>query len=136
MFSFGFRHSLTSLHTQYISCSVGAYELLICAMWLVVFSVFFSPGDKMLWCECEQESGNNSERRKTGRETGKEEEGERTQYLKIYTFLNTDTRLCSSRPCAGNATCIETGQGYMCVCPQGYTGENCHLKPGPCFSNR
>ncbi|KAA8582110.1 hypothetical protein FQN60_008850 [Etheostoma spectabile] len=47
-----------------------------------------------------------------------------------------NTRLCSSRPCAGNATCIETGEGgYMCICPLSYTGENCHLKRGLCLTN-
>lgn len=51
-------------------------------------------------------------------------------------FLTTDTRLCSSRPCAGNATCIETGEGgYLCICPHSYGGENCHLKRGLCLTN-
>lgn len=80
---------------------------------------------------------------KTSTETCREEEGERTateilsSSLFFFPCFPTDTRLCSSKPCAGNATCIETGQGgYMCICPRGYMGENCQLKPGLCFSNR
>ncbi|XP_061824264.2 protein delta homolog 1 isoform X1 [Nerophis lumbriciformis] len=46
-----------------------------------------------------------------------------------------DTRLCSSRPCSGNATCIETGEGgYLCICPYGYIGPTCHLKKNLCHS--
>ncbi|KAM8913512.1 protein delta homolog 1 isoform 1-T4 [Spinachia spinachia] len=46
-----------------------------------------------------------------------------------------DTRLCSSRPCAGNATCIETGEGgYLCICPQGNGDENCILTRELCLT--
>nr|XP_061824267.1 protein delta homolog 1-like isoform X3 [Nerophis lumbriciformis]XP_061824268.1 protein delta homolog 1-like isoform X3 [Nerophis lumbriciformis] len=46
-----------------------------------------------------------------------------------------NTRLCSSRPCSGNATCIETGEGgYLCICPYGYIGPTCHLKKNLCHS--
>ncbi|XP_056152466.1 protein delta homolog 1 [Lampris incognitus] len=54
----------------------------------------------------------------------------------VGSLCDQDTRLCSSKPCSSNATCIETGEGgYLCICPPGYTGENCHLKKGPCFTN-
>lgn len=47
-----------------------------------------------------------------------------------------DTRLCSSKPCPSNATCIERGEGgYLCVCPQGYVGENCQMKQRLCLLN-
>ncbi|XP_076155933.1 protein delta homolog 1 [Alosa pseudoharengus] len=47
-----------------------------------------------------------------------------------------DTNPCSSKPCSGNSTCIETGEGrYLCVCPPGYIGERCHLRKGECQRN-
>lgn len=53
----------------------------------------------------------------------------------FFTFT-TDTRLCSSRPCSSNATCVETGEGgYMCICPQGFAGKDCHLKKQLCLEN-
>uniref|UniRef100_A0A8C1S307 Delta like non-canonical Notch ligand 1 n=1 Tax=Cyprinus carpio TaxID=7962 RepID=A0A8C1S307_CYPCA len=46
---------------------------------------------------------------------------------------------CSSKPCSGNSTCVETGGagggGFVCLCSPGYTGENCQLKKGPCSPN-
>lgn len=63
----------------------------------------------------------------------------KTAYLLVFFFLSlftTDIRLCSSRPCAINATCIETGEGrYLCVCPPGFSGENCHRRRGLCLTN-
>ncbi|XP_008307716.1 protein delta homolog 1 [Cynoglossus semilaevis] len=54
----------------------------------------------------------------------------------VGSLCDQDTRLCSSRPCVGNATCIETGEGgYLCICPQGYTGEKCQLRTGGCHAN-
>ncbi|CAB1432451.1 unnamed protein product [Pleuronectes platessa] len=54
----------------------------------------------------------------------------------VGSLCDQDTRLCSSRPCVGNATCIETGEGgYLCICPPGYAGESCHLKTGACLTN-
>uniref|UniRef100_A0A3P8TNI1 Protein delta homolog 1 n=1 Tax=Amphiprion percula TaxID=161767 RepID=A0A3P8TNI1_AMPPE len=54
----------------------------------------------------------------------------------VGSLCDQDTRLCSSRPCASNATCIETGEGgYLCICPHGYAGDNCHLKRGLCLTN-
>ncbi|XP_028847119.1 protein delta homolog 1 isoform X2 [Denticeps clupeoides] len=43
---------------------------------------------------------------------------------------------CSSEPCSGNSTCVETGEGgYLCICPDGYIGEHCQHKKGPCLTN-
>lgn len=76
------------------------------------------------------------------RDTGREREPTRSKnsiLISIFFFLSlftTDIRLCSSRPCAINATCIETGEGrYLCVCPPGFSGENCHRRRGLCLTN-
>nr|XP_034961755.1 protein delta homolog 1 [Zootoca vivipara] len=55
----------------------------------------------------------------------------------IGSLCDTDVHPCSSKPCTNNSTtCIETGDGgYICLCAQGYTGENCHVKKGPCIVN-
>lgn len=107
-------------------------------------SQFFSRWqDAVVWTRA-RELGNGSRRRKQAQQHERRKRRENTQQLKSYlvfsfpfTCFTTDTRLCSSKPCAGNATCIETGQGgYMCICPRGYMGDNCQLKPGLCFSNR
>ncbi|XP_018619627.1 protein delta homolog 1 isoform X1 [Scleropages formosus] len=47
-----------------------------------------------------------------------------------------DRRSCSSDPCPGNSTCVETQSGTRrCVCAHGYGGESCELKTGPCLTN-
>ncbi|XP_077477924.1 protein delta homolog 1 [Stigmatopora argus] len=52
----------------------------------------------------------------------------------VGSLCDQDIRLCSSRPCSGNATCIETGEGgYLCVCPQGFTGPTCQHRRNVCF---
>ncbi|XP_048048009.1 protein delta homolog 1 [Megalobrama amblycephala] len=48
-----------------------------------------------------------------------------------------DVRLCSSKPCSGNSTCVEMeggGGGHVCLCSAGDTGENCQLKK-PCSAD-
>ncbi|KAM4779233.1 protein delta homolog 1 isoform 2-T2 [Cyanocitta cristata] len=54
----------------------------------------------------------------------------------VGSLCDTDIHPCSAKPCTNNSTCIETGDGgYICLCAQGFTGKNCHLKKGPCIIN-
>lgn len=41
----------------------------------------------------------------------------------------TDDNECASDPCNNGGTCInlDNGQGFLCVCASGYTGDICHL---------
>lgn len=41
----------------------------------------------------------------------------------------TDDNECTSDPCNNGGTCInfDNGQGFLCMCPPGYTGDICHL---------
>lgn len=38
-----------------------------------------------------------------------------------------DDNECMGEPCLNQATCInlDNGSGFLCVCPDGYTGETC-----------
>ncbi|XP_075471180.1 protein delta homolog 1 isoform X1 [Ascaphus truei] len=54
----------------------------------------------------------------------------------VGSLCDIDIHPCSARPCTNNSTCIETGDGgYICLCAPEFTGKNCLLKKGPCFSN-
>ena len=35
---------------------------------------------------------------------------------------------CTSGPCHNNATCLQSGDVYTCVCPRGYRGAQCESK--------
>lgn len=32
---------------------------------------------------------------------------------------------CLSQPCQNAGSCLETEQGYVCECQEGYTGQDC-----------
>ncbi|MBN3288733.1 DLK1 protein, partial [Polyodon spathula] len=54
----------------------------------------------------------------------------------VGSHCNIDIHSCTTKPCSNNSTCIETGDGgYICICAQGYTGRDCHVKTGPCYTN-
>ncbi|XP_054755195.2 sushi, von Willebrand factor type A, EGF and pentraxin domain-containing protein 1-like isoform X1 [Lytechinus pictus] len=42
---------------------------------------------------------------------------------------------CESNPCADGATCVDITRGYECVCPPGFTGDNCELDIDECYGN-
>ncbi|CAF3707629.1 unnamed protein product [Rotaria sordida] len=38
------------------------------------------------------------------------------------------------KPCLNNGTCVTSLTGYMCICPNGFTGTNCSIATNPCSS--
>nr|XP_006820208.1 PREDICTED: neurogenic locus notch homolog protein 2-like [Saccoglossus kowalevskii] len=44
---------------------------------------------------------------------------------------------CDSSPCNNGGTCLDTSQGFYCVCPQAYTGAQCqtYVSQDPCITN-
>ncbi|XP_041121929.1 protein delta homolog 1-like [Polyodon spathula] len=54
----------------------------------------------------------------------------------VGSHCNIGCKWLDTKPCSNNSTCIETGDGgYICICAQGYTGRDCHVKTGPCYTN-
>uniref|UniRef100_A0A3Q3GNK6 Delta-like 2 homolog (Drosophila) n=1 Tax=Labrus bergylta TaxID=56723 RepID=A0A3Q3GNK6_9LABR len=53
-------------------------------------------------------------------------------------FCDKDLFVCSQQqPCQNGATCVMEDSGeYMCLCPEGFHGRDCHLKTGPCHQRR
>ncbi len=57
-----------------------------------------------------------------------------TLTLDSVVFLS-EVRRCSSKPCSGNSTCVETGGGgHVCLCSPGYTGERLPAEERTVFS--
>ncbi|XP_029377620.1 protein delta homolog 2 isoform X2 [Echeneis naucrates] len=53
-------------------------------------------------------------------------------------FCGKDLHICAKQqPCQNGATCMmeESGE-YTCLCPEGFHGQNCQLKNGPCHQRR
>ena len=38
-----------------------------------------------------------------------------------------DVNECDSSPCYGEATCLDSLQSFVCMCPGNYTGELCQI---------
>lgn len=123
-------HSTSLTVVEHMSCSP------LCNMVGYVL-LSFALGDKMLRCGARVRKWKQRREGKLAESHRKRERAKNRMMRCCCCFPPTDTRLCSSKPCAGNATCIETGEGgYLCICPHGYAGENCHLKRGACLTNR
>lgn len=53
-----------------------------------------------------------------------------TKMNKLMTRLNTDN--CTSNPCQNGGTCTSTFGGYVCRCPDTWTGINCNEDVNEC----
>uniref|UniRef100_A0A672P1L9 Neurocan b n=1 Tax=Sinocyclocheilus grahami TaxID=75366 RepID=A0A672P1L9_SINGR len=42
---------------------------------------------------------------------------------------------CLTNPCLHGGSCLTEGEGYSCLCPQGYSGESCEIDIDDCQSN-
>ncbi|XP_055074736.2 neurocan core protein [Misgurnus anguillicaudatus] len=42
---------------------------------------------------------------------------------------------CQTNPCLHGGSCLIEGEGYSCLCPQGYSGESCEIDIDDCQSN-
>ncbi|CAM4752695.1 unnamed protein product [Rotaria magnacalcarata] len=51
-------------------------------------------------------------------------------------FCELPIDLCQTnpKPCANNGTCVASLTGYICICPNGFTGTNCSISTNPCSS--
>lgn len=49
-----------------------------------------------------------------------------------------DLNVCSQQqPCQNGATCVIQDSGdFTCLCPQGFHGNSCHQRTGPCHQRR
>ena len=46
-------------------------------------------------------------------------------WVQEFYFKFSDKNECFSRPCMNGATCIDDESSYKCICPNGFTGEDC-----------
>ncbi|XP_051978289.1 neurocan core protein-like [Xyrauchen texanus] len=52
-----------------------------------------------------------------------------------YTSSGKSDDPCQANPCLHGGSCLTEGEGYICVCPQGYSGESCEIDVDDCQSN-
>uniref|UniRef100_A0A8C1JHJ7 Neurocan core protein n=1 Tax=Cyprinus carpio TaxID=7962 RepID=A0A8C1JHJ7_CYPCA len=51
------------------------------------------------------------------------------------TVAETENDPCQTNPCLHGGSCLTEGEGYSCLCPQGYSGESCEIDIDDCQSN-
>uniref|UniRef100_A0A8C2B2P3 Neurocan core protein n=1 Tax=Cyprinus carpio TaxID=7962 RepID=A0A8C2B2P3_CYPCA len=49
--------------------------------------------------------------------------------------IKTEDDPCQTNPCLHGGSCLTEGEGYSCLCPQGYSGESCEIDIDDCQSN-
>uniref|UniRef100_A0A9J8D3V2 Neurocan core protein n=1 Tax=Cyprinus carpio carpio TaxID=630221 RepID=A0A9J8D3V2_CYPCA len=49
--------------------------------------------------------------------------------------VSTENDPCQTNPCLHGGSCLTEGEGYSCLCPQGYSGESCEIDIDDCQSN-
>ena len=42
---------------------------------------------------------------------------------------------CSPNPCQNNGTCVDNGVDFTCICPPGFTDDNCGISIDDYFNN-
>lgn len=48
--------------------------------------------------------------------------------------LSTADHQCQSSPCLNGGSCVETREGFQCLCGPGWTGDSCSISENPLFS--
>ena len=47
----------------------------------------------------------------------------------------TDSDECSTDPCGDNGSCVDQVNGFVCICDDGYEGDNCETDSDDCDPN-
>ena len=50
-------------------------------------------------------------------------------------MCNINVDECAINPCHSGGTCIDSINGYTCVCPEGYHDDTCSSQINECLSN-
>ena len=56
--------------------------------------------------------------------------------LQRFPFLTfTDSDECSTDPCGDNGSCVDQVNSFVCICDDGYDGDNCETDSDDCDPN-